>query len=135
MNRLITGKQFQQLQVVSFYCLSLIAVGCSSGGSEIHAEGSSTDAKTVLTKALDAWKSGATAESLGKAEPRIVVADEDWTAGKKLTQFTIGEEGAENGGHWRIPVKLTFEKKNSTEVHYAVTPGNPASIIRSDFSD
>jgi hypothetical protein len=112
-----------------------MAVGCSSGGAEIRATGSLDDATTVLKQALDAWKSGTTAESLSTAEPKVVVADEDWTTGKKLTQFSIGEKGTENGGHWRIPVKLTIGKEKSLNVHYAVTPGNPASVIRSDFNE
>ncbi len=121
------------LTTVGLICV--LSSGCGSGGEEIRATGSVDDAQTVIVKALDAWKAGTTAQDLAKQEPKLIVGDEDWQAGRKLTAYEFPEPGVENGGHWRIPVKLTFDKDSPVTVFYAVTPGNPASVIRSDFSE
>lgn len=110
--------------------------GCGGGGPEIRATGSADDATAVLTRTLDAWKSGATPDSLNTGDSAVVVIDADWQAGRKLTAFELPEPGIENGGHWRVAAKLTMDGRKTAETtFYAVTPGCPASVIRSDFNE
>jgi hypothetical protein len=116
-------------------CLGLCGVcGCGGAGA-IELTSSQDDAKKVLVQALEAWKAGDTTQKLMDQTDSIVVADEDWEASRKLTAYELTEAGIENGGHWRMPVTLTFETDAPVAVFYAVTPGKPASIIRSDFTD
>ena len=122
------------LQVMICLEFALLA-GCGPGEAEIRATGSMDDAQMVIVTALDAWKDGITPGDLAKQDLRIIMGDEDWQDGRRLTAYGFPVPGIENGGHWRICTKLTFDQGSPVTVYYAVTPGNPASVIRSDFSE
>lgn len=119
--------------VVGCWLLGFIG-GCAD--TEIRPQGDADGARSAVTSALDAWKDGKTAEQLRNADPAVYVSDEDWKAGRKLASYEVLREPEQNGSHWRTYVKLSFTGDASGSVKtvcYAVTPGSPASIIRSDF--
>lgn len=118
--------------IVLLLCVVLIS-GCG-GSSELRAPGSADEAQTILKRVLDAWALGESVDAAGAEEPRVIIVDEDWKAGRPLTKYELPGDGVENGGHWRIPVQISLSGRPPITAYYAVTPGNPASVIRSDFA-
>ena len=118
------------------WCLAAVVVvtsGC--GPSEIRPEGDAAAARAAVADALEGWKTGETPEEMMSGSPALRVSDEDWRAGKKLVGFEIVDEPVQNGSHWRVYALLTLANARPSRVCYAVTPGSPASVIRSDFLD
>ena len=83
--------------------LVLIATGC---GSPLPTAADPQRAKVALQTSLDAWKVGASADSLQQQSPAIYFNDEIWQAQHKLTKFELGE-GQANGMGWRCEAALT----------------------------
>jgi hypothetical protein len=111
-----------------------LAAGC--GHNEIRPTGDAAGVRSAVTQALDAWKAGQSPEELKVVAPVVFINDEDWRAGRRLTGYEVLEEPQQNGSHWRTYVKLLLAGEGSPQaktVCYAVTPGSPSSIIRSDF--
>jgi hypothetical protein len=112
----------------------MFATGC--GEKEISPQGDAIGVRAAVTSALDTWKSGGTVEQLRRVEPAVYVSDEDWAAGRELASYKVLKAPEQNGSHWRTYVKLSFASdapESEKTVCYAVTPGSPSSIIRSDF--
>jgi hypothetical protein len=113
--------------------LILIVTGCGGGSSSVssfHPTG--TSAKTALTKALDAWKSGQ--EKPGKIEnskPVIEAQDSVWGTGRKLKDFQIGDEQKTADGPTRFKVQLTFDGDPANEdAEYVVFGKDPLYVFR-----
>ena len=113
--------------------LLLVVAGCGGGSSSVssfHPKGSS--AKTALTTALEAWKSGR--EKPGKIEtskPVLEVQDSVWEAGRKLKDFQIGDEQTSTDGPTRFKVQLTFDGEPAKEdAEYYVFGKNPLYVSR-----
>jgi hypothetical protein len=81
----------------------LFVAGCGGAGSQ---GGNEDEARTALTKALDAWKAGRTAADMRQESPEVVVGDSDWKQGRKLLAYEIGR-GMFDGKNLRVPVTLT----------------------------
>lgn len=87
-------------------CLaSAFLIGC--GGSKPQLA-DPDKAKSTLQTTLDAWKQGATYDSLQKAAPPIHVSDSLWQGGRQLVDYTIEEE-RQAGFGWRCQVLLTLK--------------------------
>jgi hypothetical protein len=114
-----------------------LTAGC--GPSEIRPQGTGDEARTTLIRALDVWKAGGALDELPKASPMIIMADEDWSAGRRIADYEIVEEPQLNGSHWRVYAQIKLLHKSQVQkpqrVCYAVTLGSPTSILRSDFLD
>ena len=80
----------------------LIVAGCGRAGGG----GTEQEARTALTKALDAWKAGVSATNMRNENPEVVVGDADWKQGRKLVAYEIGS-GSFDGKNLRVPVTLT----------------------------
>lgn len=139
MNRLTAQQSWPRtarLHASLWFALTLVLSGCSQSG-EIRPPGDASAAREALSTVLQTWKEGRDAKSLQSGDPVYWVADEDWTAGKTLTDFRIGEKIEQHGGHWRICAELTLSASDGparTETFcYAVTLSDAISIIRSDF--
>ena len=122
--------------------LAVLAFGCAPG--EVRPQADADAARALLTQTLDAWKAGQKPEDLRSANPVVYVTDEDWSAGRRLTGYELVDEPVPNGSHWRVFAKLTLQgdrparpaaksKPAARKVCYAVSPGSPASVSRSDF--
>jgi hypothetical protein len=110
--------------------LLLSAVGCGGNDSGAASEES---ARAALTNALDAWKSGRTADEMRRQTPEVVVGDSAWKQGRKLTSYQIGN-GQFDGKNLRVPVTLTLAQpprgSNKLIVNYIVSTKPVITIFR-----
>ncbi len=86
----------------------VFAVGCSR---TLPPTANPEKAKATLSTALDAWKDGATAESLQARQPAIYFNDPEWNGSNRLVKYEFDSEQA-NGMGWRCIVLLTVESGN-----------------------
>ena len=84
------------------FAMLLVVAGCGGAGGG----GTEQEARTALTKALDAWKAGHSAANMRNEDPEVVVGDSDWKQGRKLVAYEIGS-GLFDGKNLRVPVILT----------------------------
>jgi hypothetical protein len=91
------------LASIAALAMLLQFVGCGGVGGGV---GNEEEARTTLTKALDAWKAGRSAADMRSEEPEVVVGDSDWKQGRKLVAYEIGS-GMFDGKNLRVPVTLT----------------------------
>lgn len=120
--------------VFSLIVLCLPGLGCQGRGLPAQTPGDAGQA--ALISALDAWKGGATLQSLRDGRPPIHVADEDWLAEYVLTDFRIDGEPRSHGGSVAIPVHLSLTdpqgRQVEREVVYTVATQPRISIVRQD---
>ena len=108
----------------------LPGAGCGGGAA---GKPDPAKAKAALVATLDAWKSGASPESL---KP-IVVQDMDWSAGMKLESYAIDPDAKDDTLSLRCPVTLGLVdgggKKIERKVTYAVATAPVTTVFR-EFS-
>jgi hypothetical protein len=98
LSRGVTNRPAGALAVV----MLLLVGGCGGAGGG----GTEQEARTALTKALDAWKAGRSAADMRNEDPEVIVGDSDWKQGRKLVAYEIGS-GMFDGKNLRVPVTLT----------------------------
>jgi hypothetical protein len=117
----------------------LCALACGCGGQAIPKPADSTRAVEALRSTLEAWKSGTPATDLASQDPSVHVADDDWQAGYRLTDFKLSEKNPLLGLTLRCPVVLTLQSPDGVavekEVLYAVATDPRISIVRQDDSN
>ena len=132
MSRTLCSNATALLQSLCMFLMLFTITGCGSGSSvtSFHPQGSV--AKTALTTALDAWKSGQEKPgSITTQKPAIEVQDSVWGSGRKLKSFEVGEEQAAKDGPPRFTVELTFADKPETEkTDYVVVGKDPLWVMR-----
>lgn len=84
--------------------LAVAAAGC---GPSLPPEADTDRAQAALRSTLDAWREGATIESLQERDPAIYVNDPVWRSGRRLDSFELGESGR-HGQSWRCEVRLIY---------------------------
>jgi hypothetical protein len=112
----------------------LTAAGC--GGSDARSLAlDPTAAKQSLEKALTAWKSGQTPDSLKTSDPAIVVGDWSWSQGYKLTSFKVLNEKSQ-GPNLCCTVELVVAAPKARAAKqtasYTVTTSPQVTVIRDD---
>lgn len=116
----------------SLVLLVIALAGCGGAAtvSSYHPKGST--AKTALTAALEAWKSGQEKPgSITNQKPAVEVQDSVWGSGRKLKGFQIGEEQSSKDGPTRFSVELTYADKPETEkADYVVIGKDPLWVMR-----
>ena len=89
----------------------------------------------ALCAAPSAWKAGQTPATL-RETASIRVADEDWLAGRRLTEFQVAAPGQLIGPSLRCPVDLTLEdpqgRPRRKRVVYTVATRPATTIVRQD---
>ncbi len=95
--------------------VTMSAVGCSGTADAVRP----TVAKETLITALTAWKSGDTATLL-REKSAIVVQDMDWTAGAKLQDFKLQDDGKAVGANLSIEVELSLVDATGAETQQKV---------------
>lgn len=116
--------------------ITLLA-GCGGGGPAPQSQEELDKAKTYVKSALDVWKSGGSAEKLKSLSPAIEIADHEWKAGARLTQYDIQKvEGnqKENTRCWVKLTVLTKGKSTDREVVYDVRVADKIVIGRDPFN-
>jgi len=113
----------RSLVLCAFLVYGLASAGCKRPTADKYIPADAT-ARQALETALNAWKDGKTKpEGLTVGKAGLVVLDDSWGAGKKLTAFQIMEEGPVDGRPW-FTVKLTLDKGEQT-VKYVVVGKDP----------
>jgi hypothetical protein len=122
--------------VVPSLILFLSIGGCGGKNYSPPAPTDAAQGREALKTALDAWKSGATPDSLRSASPAMHVADEDWQGGYRLETYQIGERGKATGTSYQCPVTLTLRDPQGGSVTrqatYAVATDPAVSVVRMD---
>ena len=95
--------------------VTMSAVGCSGTADAVRP----TVAKETLITALTAWKSGDTTTLL-REKSAIVVQDMDWTAGAKLQDFKLQDDGKAVGANLSIEVELSLVDATGAETQQKV---------------
>lgn len=92
-------------------------------------------ARSSLETALADWKAGKKPERLSEVDPPIIVVDDAWSKGAKLTDYKISE-GRNDGQNMHYPVELTLavaKKKSRTQkVMYLVGTEPSITVFRHD---
>lgn len=119
------------MRLRGFAMMGLIFLaGCGGGGGTAPIP-SADEAKKSLQTTLDAWKAGQPPASLDAGTPKIEAVDFDWVAGKKLTEFAIGEESPEAGTK-TFDVKITLAPGGVRDVKYMVLGKDPVLVYRDE---
>jgi hypothetical protein len=117
----------------------LVVAGCGGTNYTPPAETNPTEARTVLSNVLDAWKSGTSAESLKEQSPPVYVSDHDWTLDSKLTGYRFLGEPTLHGNNARVQVQLQLttagKKPRSVNATYIVALQPVISVARSDMDE
>jgi hypothetical protein len=92
----------------------LSASGCGIGGTPQAAD--SAQARTALTAALDAWKSGEKPEDLAKRTPPLHIKDVDWSGGFQLVGYEADTDGKLVGYDMNYPVVLELKSPKGNSV-------------------
>jgi hypothetical protein len=101
---------------LAVFSLGFLLLGCSS--PETPSE--TTAAQTLLTECLEAWKSGASIESMRQEQPPVYVVDDQWQNGKLLTHYDVLDDVGVIGQTTRFDVELVVAGRRD-RVQYAVT--------------
>ncbi len=98
-------------------CLAVLASALFSGCSGFsHAQAvDPARARAALKVALDHWKSGEDPKSLQSSSMPMTAQDFEWTAGAKLLDYQILDEGKEEDANLRVQVKLTLKQQGKTK--------------------
>ena len=112
--------------------LGIVVAGC---GPNLPPKTDLLAARAALTKSLDAWIEGNTAESLKALKPPISFRDVHWEKGDSLIQYKIEKE--ESAGHSaRFTVTLWLTEKSGARLDRSVTyfaDAGSTIVIRPDF--
>lgn len=84
---------------------AIFLTGC--GTAPVQVGGNANDAVQAVKDVLKEWQAGKTVAELKGASPSIVVRDEEWEAGVKLTAFEVQPEAKAEGGNWKVDVTIT----------------------------
>ena len=127
----MTCERFPRRRTLVLAAVALfLGAGC---GGPAAGKPEPAKAKAALVATLDAWKSGASPESL---KP-IVVQDMDWSAGLKLESYAIDPDAQDDTLSLRCPVTLSLVdgggKKTERRVTYAVATAPVTTVFR-EFS-
>jgi hypothetical protein len=91
-------------------------------------------ARSALETALTAWRDGKKPADVAQASPPIQAVDNEWTTGRKLVSFEIGDEKPSETDK-QFVVKLKFDKATKDEeVTYVIIGTDPVAVYReADF--
>jgi hypothetical protein len=94
--------------------LGLLAIGLGLAGCHGPlAPADSAQGEAAVKKAFEAWRAGASQESLQKGSPPLYLNDAELAAGNKLLAFEIVEPLTPLGRQLRCTVKLSLENPRS----------------------
>lgn len=99
--------------------LAVVLSGCE--GAPQAAKVNPDAARTALTAALDAWKSGQAPKALKSHSPAITAQDMDWESGEKLLSYEVLGTGEDDDANLRVPVELTLQGPGGRETRRKVT--------------
>jgi hypothetical protein len=117
---------------------SLLCAGVSGCGASPPKPADPEVARQTLDRALTAWKSGKTVDSLKEDSPPIVVNDHAWSGGAQLIKYEVGKTEHSLGADRRFDIVLWLkdskgkEKKEKTEYRVGTAP--VLTVVRYGFN-
>lgn len=113
-----------------------LCIGMSGCGRSIDPPADPEQAKDAMKVALDTWKKGEAADSLGTRTPPIAFTDARWANGNKLLEYKVLEVRLD-GRMQRFRIELTMEDKEGSrqvqEVDYIADTGPKIVINQADI--
>lgn len=116
---------------IALLITAAVIAGCSKK-QESDFTPQAADARKALETGLNAWKSGEKPGDLANTKkPMIHAEDPDWSAGQKLRDFEILNEGPLEGAPGRLfTVKILTDKGAPQEAKYVVFGIDPVQVFR-----
>lgn len=115
--------------------LILTVCGCGGGYSPEANRVDPEQARDMLESVLISWQLGDTPQFWRQQDPQVVIQDVDWSAGKKLEEFELLDEGKaiDANLHCRVRLKLVDPQQGELEqtVTYLVTTSPNLTVFRS----
>lgn len=109
--------------------------GCSKPATIESFRPEPATAQAALEAALAHWQQGGKIERISANSLEVDAIDFEWSAGKKLTAYQIGEEGEGTQAAREFKVKLTIGGV-AKEVSYFVIGKGPFNVFRDkNFED
>jgi hypothetical protein len=116
----------------------VLLVGCGPGDHTPAPAPDLDQAREVVARALDQWKNSVKVEDVAQLEPPMHVSDHDWSAGRQLVEYRVGETSL-HGNNAKIAVALTLKLPQGgakkTSATYLVSTQPVISIVRSDLDE
>jgi hypothetical protein len=113
----------------------LLSLGAGCGDSPASPADTS-EARTVLDRALSAWRDGKPADSLKSEEPPLVASDHQWKNGLHLVKYEVQKDQLPTGTgqSFRVTLWLKDDRAKQTKVitQYDVST-SPLRVVRAGF--
>lgn len=112
-----------QRQILNAMVLALLlaASGCGSGYAPEAHRVDAKQARSTLESVLTSWQLGDTPQSWRQHDPQVVIQDMDWTAGRKLSEFELLDDGEAIDANLHCRVRLTLVDPRQGEIEQTVT--------------
>jgi hypothetical protein len=108
--------------------------GC--GGTSPASPADTSEARSVLDRALTAWREGKPADALKSEEPPLEAADHQWKSGLHLVKYEVQNDRLPTGTgqSFRVTLWLKDDRAKQTKVitQYDVTT-SPLRVVRAGF--
>ena len=95
-----------------------------------------SQAKALMQRIMDQWRSGGSLDELRKHSPPVYVTEDLWRNGAMLNEFSISEESELLGSNIRLKVNLKWTNKSGRAMEksfrYIVTTRPALTIVREE---
>ena len=123
----------QRVFFVGIVLVLCFQLGCSQATAPMS---DAAQAKVLLQKTLDEWKSGTSLDEIRKHNPPVYVTEDLWRSGAKLKEYSIAEDSGLLGSNIRLEVNLQFTNKSGNAIkrsfRYIVTTRPALTIVREE---
>lgn len=123
----------QRVFLVGIVLVLCLQFGCSPATAPMS---DASQAKALLQKTLDEWKSGTSLDEMRKHNPPVYVTEDLWRSGAKLNEYSIAEDSVLLGSNIRLEVNLKFTNKSGNAIkksfRYIVTTRPALTIVREE---
>lgn len=108
-------------------------IGCRPVGAPMS---DASQAKTLMQKTMEQWRSGGSLDELRKQSPPVYVTEDLWRNGALLNDYSISEESERLGSNIRLRVNLRCTNKSGKAIEksfrYIVTTQPALTIVREE---
>ena len=108
-------------------------IGCRPVGAPMS---DASQAKTLMQKTMEQWRSGGSLDELRKQSPPVYVTEDLWRNGALLNDYSISEESERLGSNIRLRVNLRYTNKSGKAIEksfrYIVTTQPSLTIAREE---
>ena len=121
------------MRCISFALIAALLVGCGNNQTSDFKPPAAA-AREALTQGLTAWQAGAAAGAIpapASGQPMVQFVDFQWTAGKRLKNFTIVDEPPtlQDSTH-KFLARLEVEGEPPADTEYYINGIDPVWVLR-----